>query len=156
MQVAIDYLTSAEMDNYRVQFIVETQLLLRPYLEGRTKIHLLYKVARAENPQALFNDFKTEAQTEDRSYDAVQTDALTDVQHCLNQMDDANLDQDELNGATLLWDAAGEGHVETVCELLLRPEIDVNKARSNFHTTPLYIAAHHGHCEVVEGENSKK
>ena len=39
--VAMDYLTSPELAEKQVQFIVETQLLLKPYLEGREKMHLL-------------------------------------------------------------------------------------------------------------------
>ena len=41
IKVAMDYLTSPELANKHVQFIVETQLLLQPYLEGREKMHLL-------------------------------------------------------------------------------------------------------------------
>jgi hypothetical protein len=37
----MDYLTSPELSDKQVQFIVETQLLLQPYLEGREKMHLL-------------------------------------------------------------------------------------------------------------------
>ena len=41
IKVAMDYLTSPELADKQVQFIVETQLLLKPYLEGREKMHLL-------------------------------------------------------------------------------------------------------------------
>ena len=41
IKVAMDYLTSPELSDKQVQFIVETQLLLQPYLEGREKMHLL-------------------------------------------------------------------------------------------------------------------
>ena len=41
IKVAMDYLTSPELAAVQVQFIVETQLLLKPYLEGREKMHLL-------------------------------------------------------------------------------------------------------------------
>jgi hypothetical protein len=41
IKVAMDYLTSPELADNQVQFIVETQLLLEPYLEGREKMHLL-------------------------------------------------------------------------------------------------------------------
>ncbi len=41
IKVAMDYLTSLELADKQVQFIVETQLLLKPYLEGREKMHLL-------------------------------------------------------------------------------------------------------------------
>ncbi len=41
IKVAMNYLTSPELADKHVQFIVETQLLLKPYLEGREKMHLL-------------------------------------------------------------------------------------------------------------------
>jgi hypothetical protein len=41
IKVAMDYLTSPELADKQVQLIVETQLLLKPYLEGREKMHLL-------------------------------------------------------------------------------------------------------------------
>ena len=41
IKVAMDYLTNPELADKQVQFIVETQLLLKPYLEGREKMHLL-------------------------------------------------------------------------------------------------------------------
>jgi hypothetical protein len=41
IKVAMAYLTSPELADKQVQFIVETQLLLKPYLEGREKMHLL-------------------------------------------------------------------------------------------------------------------
>jgi hypothetical protein len=41
IKVAIEYLTSPELADKPVQIIVETQLLLTPYLEGREKMHLL-------------------------------------------------------------------------------------------------------------------
>jgi hypothetical protein len=37
----MDYLTSPKLADKQVQLIVETQLLLKPYLEGRKKMHLL-------------------------------------------------------------------------------------------------------------------
>ncbi len=41
IKVAIEYLTSPELAAKEVQIIVETQLLLTPYLHGREKMHLL-------------------------------------------------------------------------------------------------------------------
>ena len=150
VRVALAYLTNEAMGSCLVQSIVETQLLLRPYLDGRAQMHLLYKLARAETPQALFNDFKTESSVEVRSYDAMQNDALKEIQRFLQRTDDVNLEQKELNGATRLWGVAEEGCVEAMCEILLNRHVDVNKASGRSKTTPLFIAAHHGHCEVVE------
>jgi hypothetical protein len=41
IKVAMDYLTSPELADKQVQIIVETQLLLEPYLKGREEMHLL-------------------------------------------------------------------------------------------------------------------
>ena len=41
IKVAMDYLTSPELAEKQVQIIVETQLLLQPYLKGREEMHLL-------------------------------------------------------------------------------------------------------------------
>ena len=54
---ALEWLRSAEVGAKPVRLICETQLLLRPYLEGRMKMHLLYKVVRAESENHLYNDF---------------------------------------------------------------------------------------------------
>jgi hypothetical protein len=41
IKVAMDYLTSPDLADKQVQLLVEIQLLLKPYLEGREKMHLL-------------------------------------------------------------------------------------------------------------------
>jgi hypothetical protein len=41
IKAAMAYLTSPELADKQVQFIVETQLLLKPFLKGREKMHLL-------------------------------------------------------------------------------------------------------------------
>ncbi len=46
---ALGHLRGEEIAQTQVRFICETQLLLRPYLEGRLKMHLLYKVIRADD-----------------------------------------------------------------------------------------------------------
>ena len=51
---ALEWLRSAEVGAKPVRLICETQLLLRPYLEGRMKMHLLYKVVRAESSGHLY------------------------------------------------------------------------------------------------------
>ena len=54
---ALAFLRSAEVAVKPVRMICETQLLLRPYLEGRVKMHLLYKVVRAVSSAHLYQDF---------------------------------------------------------------------------------------------------
>merc|ERR1712216_642473 len=58
IKAAMAYLTNPAIKDEPVQLIVETQLLLHPYLTGRRKMHLLYKIFRADNPDALHNDFR--------------------------------------------------------------------------------------------------
>jgi hypothetical protein len=49
IKVALEYLTSPELADKEVQIIVETQLLLTPYLKGREKMHLLSVTSAPSN-----------------------------------------------------------------------------------------------------------
>jgi ankyrin repeat protein len=165
IQTALAYLTSPKIANSPVHFIVETQLLLSEYLKGRTKMHLLYKVCRADNPLALCKDFRSDPCDEDRSYDDVQNDALNEMEQARDACEtekfyqhtgadlgafDMNYQHPDKKGATRLWEASEKGHVKAVLEILKHPGIDVNKVRLESRTTPLFIAASRGHDEVVE------
>ena len=66
IKAAMAFLTSDDLKDRKVQLVVETQLLLRPYLEGRTKMHFLYKICRASSPTALHNDFQDYAKLGDQ------------------------------------------------------------------------------------------
>jgi ankyrin repeat protein len=150
MAVAMQHLMNPEMKNVQVQFIVETQLLLPPYLSGRNKMHLLYKICRAENPEALYSDFRYIVAPEARSFEQVQSDALVDMKAYVAQTNDINRQHKELKGATRLWKASEQGHAEAVREILQHPNVDPNKTRSETQATPLYIASYHGHRDVVK------
>ncbi len=149
VRVARDFLESVEMEGKQVQCIVETQLLLKPYLLGRQKLHFLYKIARASSPEALCSDFRAIAVPDARSFDEIEDDALHDVKAFLTETSDVNREDKELQGATRLWKIAEQGHTKAAGEILRHPRIDPNKIRTETRTTPLYIAAHHGHHEVV-------
>jgi ankyrin repeat protein len=149
MAVAMQHLMNPEMENVQVQFIVETQLLLPPCLSGRNKMHLLYKICRAENPEALYRDFRYIVAPEARSFEQVQSDALVDMKAHVAQTNDINRQHKELKGATRLWKASEQGHAEAVREILQHPNVDPNKTRSETQATPLYIASYHGHRHVV-------
>ena len=60
-------------------------------------MHLLYKVCRADNPRALYNDFKSDIQTETRPYEVVQAAALKEMKQFLQvaSTDDVNFQQPE-------------------------------------------------------------
>jgi hypothetical protein len=150
IQTARAYLTNPAIENFRVQLIVETQCLLRPFLNARTKMHLFYKIHRAVNPQALCSEFQSAHHQEERAYEAVQQDALEKMEQLILNTDDVNRQDDGNKGATLLWDAAAKGHVLAVRAILKHPKVDPNRIRQSSKTTPLFIAAHNGHDEVVE------
>jgi hypothetical protein len=141
IESALCHLRSDALKNRQVQFIVETQLLLRPYLIGRQQMHLIYKLCRADDPEALHNDFRVNADTETRSFDAVQSDALQEY-----EIHDSIQNQE----TTQLWVAAEQGHEETAQKILRSHNIDPNKVHDGTQTTPLYIAAYHGHVEIVK------
>ena len=112
-------------------------------------MHLLYKVCRADNPQALCSDFKSVFNVEKRSHEVVQADAANDMNLFLLNTNDVNRQLPEKNGATRLWLAAEQGHVEAAREIIQHPQIDPNKVRLSSKTTPLFIAAYYGHDAVV-------
>ena len=146
--VARAYLTAPAIQDRPVQFIVETQLLLRPYLVGRCKMHLLYKVFRADTPEALHGDFRT-IDLEKRPFDKVQEDAYSSAKAFVAETDDVNCCHADRGGAPWLWTAAAQGHEMAVRELLRHPGVDPNKVREGAQTSPLYVASYHGHEGVV-------
>jgi ankyrin repeat protein len=148
--VAMAYLTSPELKDNKVQFIVETQLLLHPYLVGRQKMHLLYKICRADNPEALHSDFLKSTADPETSFDDMAQRSLLETQFFLAKTSDVNCQHKEHRGATHLWLRAEQGHAEAVQEILQHPEVDPNAVRRETHTTPLFIASHYGHTEVVK------
>jgi hypothetical protein len=150
IKVAMAYLTSDALADEQVQFIVETQALLRPYWEGRQRMHLFYKVCRAGTPAHLHADFRTETILEMRSFDDVEMDALVEMKSFLADTSDINFQFEELQGATRLWLAAEQGHEKAVQAILQHPKINPNKVRNKAQTSPLYIASYHGHSGVVE------
>ena len=163
IKVALLHLKSGVLKDKKVQFIVETQLLLRPFLIGRQRMHLLYKVCRAENPESLYNDFRVNCTPNTRSFDDVQSDALQkvvishptrkktvfQVGSLLAESSSAPSVETETQKATSLWKSAEQGHHLAACAILQRPDFDPNQTHDETQTTPLYIAAFHGHVEVV-------
>lgn len=144
------FLTSPELKDKQVQFIVETQLLLHPYLIGRQHMHLLYKICRADNPDALYSDFRATFEPETCSFEEFQDNAQRSMKAFMAETDDVNRRYQELNGATRLWQAAEQGQHKAVSVILQHPQIEPNKVREDTQTTPLYIAAHRGHVKVVK------
>jgi ankyrin repeat protein len=159
IRMAQDFLTSEKLRNEQVQFIVEMQMLLRPYLEGRLKMHLLYKVGRADTPVALFQDFNVGEARSSKSFTEVETEAVDAVKRLLltNQKplslalrstsaDDLAFQKDM---EFKLWDMCANGH-EAAAKMLLGVEgLQVNQPKAGTATTPLFAAAMKGHEGIV-------
>jgi ankyrin repeat protein len=107
-------------------------------------------VCRAENPEALYSDFRAIIEPETLPFDEVQNSALESMKSLLIEANDINSRHEELDGATWLWKAAEQGHYKAVHEILKHPDVDPNMACKGVCTTPLYIASYHGHEEVVK------
>jgi ankyrin repeat protein len=112
-------------------------------------MHLIYKVCRAETPAQLSVGFLVNNDPETRSFEEVQTNALSEMKSFLSKTPDVNSQSKDLGGATQLWKAAEQGHVLAAQEILQHPNTNPNKTHKDTTTTPLYVAAHYGHVEVV-------
>ena len=111
-------------------------------------MHLLYKIFRADSPEALHSDFRA-MEPEKRSFEKVQDDAHTSAKDYLALTDDVNCGHADTKGATQLWIAAEQGHERAVRAILQHPGVDPNKVRDGVCTSPLYVASYHGHEDVV-------
>jgi hypothetical protein len=147
---ATSFLMNVKWKRRPVQFIVETQLLLRPYLDGRRKMHVLYKIIRCAHPKALFNEFRSGDDVDDTSkaYTAAENAALEEVEGKLGNAGLGNglLDWTQI---TLLGKHCRAGRKLAVAKLLDVAGLDVNLPTIKGET-PLYLAARRGHAEIVE------
>jgi len=148
IKIARTYLESEEIMNLPVQLVVETQLLLRPYLHGRQKMHLLYQIIRADTDEALYHDFSAEQTPDDRSYDTLMEDAVAEVEALLED-DHWDPNTPDSSGDSKLWQASYWGYDRNAELLLEHPGLDINEPRASDQTTPLYMAADKGHDNIV-------
>jgi ankyrin repeat protein len=110
-----------------------------------------YKLSRADSPNALHFDFLVDRSTkESPSFDSVENDALKSMQSFLNSTNKVNEYLKELQGATKLWEAAKQGHIQAVECALQHAKINPNKVHKHTGSTPLYIASYYGHEGVVK------
>jgi ankyrin repeat protein len=110
-----------------------------------------YKVCRAENPEALYFDFFIDRSVKaPSSFDSVQNDALKKMQSFVSSTNNVNQHFKELQGATQLWEAAKQGHIQAVECALQHATINPNQAHARTDSTPLYIASYYGHEGVVK------
>jgi GNAT superfamily N-acetyltransferase len=92
---------------------------------------------------ALNNDGRT------LLYNAARDNNLAKVEELVDAGADINKATTNI-GATPLFIACQQGHINIVKILLSVQSIDVNKARTDNGMTPLYIACAKGHVKVVE------
>jgi ankyrin repeat protein len=110
-----------------------------------------YKVCRADNPEALYFDFLVDRSTKaSLSFDRVENDALKWMQSFLSSTNHVNQHLEELQGATKLWEAAKQGHIQAVECALQHATLNPNQAHKHTDSTPLYIASYYGHEGVVK------
>jgi ankyrin repeat protein len=142
--VALDHLTSPFLANQQVQFVVETQVLLRPYLEARHNMHMIYQICRCADSEALYKEFQEtslRAAEEDLiSFEEHQLSCLEYYEMFLDENDDVNQIIPDTGGNTLLMDATLREAADAVNMLLGRPGILVNQPDDEGYT-PLFCAS---------------
>lgn len=150
--LAVKFLRSPEIATRPVRLICEVQCLLQEYLDGRVKMHGLYKIVRAADEHALYSDFKrvgdTEKYPKDATWASIQQESVQEVRRKLEECEDLNCSLNE-NGITMLLSEANQGHVAAV-EFLIRMHADVNKATIDDGATPLFLSADNGHFDIAE------
>jgi ankyrin repeat protein len=110
-----------------------------------------YKVCRADDLKALHFDFLVDRSTKaSSSFDSVENGALKEMQSFLSSTSEVNQHFMELQGATKLWQAAKQGHIQAVECALQHATINPNLAHKHIGSTPLYIASYYGHEGVVK------
>jgi ankyrin repeat protein len=108
-------------------------------------------MCRADNPKALYFDFLAHRSIKaSSSFDSIENDALKRMQSFLSSTKKVNQHFKELQGATKLWEAAKQGHIQAVECALQHATINPNQAHKQTKSTPLYIASYYGHEGVVK------
>jgi ankyrin repeat protein len=150
IMTATEHLMGTGLENRQVQFIVETQVLLRPYLEARQNTHMIYQICRSMDSDALFKEFEDlePALDEPISFGEHQDLVLEHCEFLLEQNDDVNQVIPDAGGNTLLINAVAlEGEL-AVDILLQMPGILVNQSNDE-GMTPLWCAADCGHIGTM-------
>ena len=79
-QAAAEALRSGEMSRRPAVMVCEVQVLLKPYLEARREMHLLYKIARAASDEHLATQFAVqEGRAEDATWSTEEQRAVEEV-----------------------------------------------------------------------------
>jgi len=149
--LALEYLKSDGLADEQVQIIVETEMLLRPYIETQEKTQLLCKICQSPSAKALYLEFSSEDhEISNKSYDEVQDAALEELVKFLEENKDVNRDVNVDRGASKLCLAAMNGHTKVVKKMMKIRAVDVNKPVWVTGATPLYLASQYGHAMCVK------
>mmetsp|Transcript_21133 Transcript_21133/g.66824 ORF Transcript_21133/g.66824 Transcript_21133/m.66824 type:complete len:792 (+) Transcript_21133:62-2437(+) len=148
---AVEFLRSAEVADRPVRLVCEVQCLLQTYLDGRMRMHGLYKVIRAPDEHALYSDFKKScaAHGEGATWTGMQQQALEEVRRLVDEDGQSVNSVWGIDSMTLLHSAADQGHTWAVKWLLGR-RADVGVATADDGATPLYLAVENGHLDTVQ------
>jgi ankyrin repeat protein len=140
--LARQHLQKLAAEDAPLQFIVETQVLLKPYLAGRKAMHLLHAVIRSDTDLALYTIFKRAGDNDDAGK------RFSDVQQEKANKTRDYLEEGTTDTSSLLREAAERGFDLAVQMLLERRGTRVDKADERKRTA-LALAAAHGHGECV-------
>ena len=141
-RAALDAVKSEAMSKRRAVMVCEVQFLLRPYLDARREMHLLYKVVRAASAEHLAQQFAVAKEEEGRGKEA------TWASEERREVEKARRKVEAGEALALLWACDG-GFLKAVEVALQQEGVDVNQARSSDGSTPLYWACFYGHLDVV-------
>ena len=144
-QQALSTLQDPSISAKKVKMICETQLVLRPYLEARKKMHLLYKVVRADADKQLYQDFRPSKQWPEGSTYVSEQDAA--LQRAVSQLKSIQ-DGDK----TMLKEAIHEG-IQEASKLghfkALQFYLDQSASAVASASVALYTAAFNGQLEAM-------
>eukprot|EP00588_Corethron_pennatum_P033435 CAMPEP_0194348694 /NCGR_PEP_ID=MMETSP0171-20130528/106672_1 /TAXON_ID=218684 /ORGANISM="Corethron pennatum, Strain L29A3" /LENGTH=737 /DNA_ID=CAMNT_0039116055 /DNA_START=64 /DNA_END=2273 /DNA_ORIENTATION=+ len=150
VDLAIKFLSQKKLQREQVRLIGEVQIVLEDFHLLRHDGHHLYKVVRASNQGALYDDYagvsKVTGEDANTLYSAAKCGQLDVATRLLNHGADINY-QDSA-GITPLYIAVQEDHADLV-EMLITKGADLDKARNNGET-PLWNAAAKGHTDIME------
>ena len=141
-RAALDAVKSEAMSKRRAVMVCEVQFLLRPYLDARREMHLLYKVVRAASDKHLAQQFAVAKEEEGRGKEATwASEERREVEKARREV--------EAGEALALWGACDGGFLKAVEVALQQEGVDVNQASPSDGSTPLWQACFYGHLDVV-------
>ena len=93
---ALAHLCSEDVAALPVRMVCEVQLVLETYMQARLKMHMLYKVVRASDCEALWKDFnQSNAADDERSFAEAQEEERKEAAEFVAATEDVNEAVDE-------------------------------------------------------------